>query len=764
VPGEGEAPQNPIDRLKTGGAARLAAGLGSDARARRELLLGRVLSGYELFEHIADGGMSQVYRARRADGRFERDVAVKVSVGGVLDAALRERFFQEQQILAGLNHPAISQLYDAGISEEGWPYIVMELIDGLPLDQHCAGVDLAKKVALLAKVCSALSFAHGHLVVHRDIKPSNVLVTSEGQPKLLDFGIAKMLSASGDITQVPSLTPRYASPEQLLGRPASVASDVYQAGLLLADVLDPGLIPREPGLESAIRRASDGVDPALNRASRARLPGELVSVIEQCLRAEPAERYAEVSAIREDLERYLGGYPVRAVGNGKVYRARKFAQRNAVPLAAAGLVVVAFVASGGWYLAAVNEARHRAELEADTARAVTEFLVDIFNAPDPAIAQGRAVTAEDLLRQGLAEVEQNDALAPLVEARLYATIGKANSQLGLNAQAEPVLRQAVALHRQLSPSGWDTLSSQNNLASTLRNLGRFEEAVAVAEDALARHEQSHPEDDSLRLDLISNLAVSHQQWGNLAVAENYYRRGDRWIERHGIESEGTRAWYYVSYGHLLNLQGRGEAGERLLRPVRDDILQNLGPDHPAALAVATNLGHSLHLQGRFREAFPLFESIYRGRVRTLGEDHMETLGALANVGSLHISLEEFEQAERTLDQAVERLAQVHGPEHPVTLHVISNHAQAVLGLGRHDEAIAMLSGNLEVLSRVLGERHPYTLDCRRFLVEALVIGERWDEAAEMATETLPLLQAHFGEDHGFSQEMEAHLASLAERG
>ncbi len=721
-----------------------------------------MFSGYELYEHIADGGMSQVFRGRRADGRFERDVAVKVSAGSIFDNASRERLFQEQQILAALNHPSIAQLYDAGISDEGWPYIVMELVDGVPIDVYCAGVGLDEKLELLARICSALTFAHSHLVVHRDIKPSNVLVTPEGLPKLLDFGIAKLLSVNDKATRTLALTPHYASPEQLLGQPPSVASDVYQVGLLLARLLDPDLVHREPDLEQAIRRASSGTDLELNREVRRALPRELVNIVEQCVRTKPAERYGEVSDVREELENYLTGYPIRASGNSRRYRARKFVRRNAVPLAATAMAAIAFLVSGTWYLMAVNEARHRAELEARAAQRVTDFLVEIFNAPDPQIALGNEVTARDLLDQGLARLAEDRSLAPRVEARLYGAIGRARAQLGLNDEAEPVLRRAIALHEQVSPTARETLSDQNNLAMTLRNLGRFEEAVAVAGEALAKHEQHHPPDDRLRISLINNLAASHQQWGNLAAAEDYYRRGNRLIEQHGIPSEVDRAWFHLSYGHLLNLQGKGEEAEAWMRPVYERARNELGPHHPATLSAATNLGHSLHIQERFREAFPLFEAIHAGRVRTLGADHAETLAALANVGSLHIALEQFDEAEAALSEAVARLAEVHGAEHPITLHVTSNHGQALLGLGRYQEAVSVLSENLAVERRVLGEDHPYTLDCQRFLVEALLEAGRTEGAAALAERTLPILQARFGETHSYTAEMEDFLSRAVE--
>jgi serine/threonine-protein kinase len=750
--------EDPGRHLKTGGGQRVLAGLRQADLPSRDSLLGRELSGYRIDAHLADGGMSRVYRAHRADGRFDRDVAIKISAGSIIDAALRDRFFREQRILATLNHPCIAQLYDAGITEEGWPYIVMELIDGLRIDEYCAGVDTQGKLILLTQICSALTFAHSRLVVHRDIKPSNVLVSADGQPKLLDFGIAKLLSVGDLETRTLAMTPRYASPEQLLGQAPSVATDIYQVGLLMAHLLHPDLLQRETDLERAISRAASSSNPPLNREIARTLPRELVHVVEQCVRAEPTERYTELSDVREELENYLNGYPVRAIGNSRTYRTQKFVRRNALALAATVAAMAAFVASGTWYLMAVNDARQQAELEASAAQSVTDFLVEVFSATDPSRTQGEEVSAKDVLDQGLQRLQNDQTLSPSVEARLYGAIGAAHAQLGFQQDAEPLLRRAVTLHEQSEATGLRTLAQKSNLADTLRNLGQFEEAVSIAEEALNQHERHHLPDAKLRISLINSLAASYQQWGKLEEAEAYYQRGNEFIARHGVEAEDVRAWFQLSFGHLLNLQGKGEEAVEWMKPVYERAQRELGPDHPATLAAATNVGHGLHIQGRHEEAFPMFQTIYEGRLRTLGPDHAETLAALANVGTLQLSLGRFAPAEAALGQAVTRLTELHGPEHPITLHVISNHGQALTGLGRYQQAIAVLTENLAVERRVLGNEHPYTIDCQRFLAAALVEAERWTEATEMAMNSLPLLHDNFGAEHPYTIEMESLLA------
>ncbi len=342
-------------------------------------LIGRELDGYRITDFIAEGGMSRVYRASRIDGSFERAVAIKISAISGISPAMRERFLQEQSVLAGLNHPNISQLYDARLTSEGWPYIVMELVEGSSITRFCSerSLKLADRVRLLIDVVDAVTFAHGNLVVHRDIKPSNVLVTNDGNVKLLDFGIAKLLEGeSGDVTREGAMTPRYASPEQLLGKPISVASDVYQLGLLTAEVLGGELPTAGETLTDAIERSAAGRPLQLPSAMRHSLPREIMLIIEQCLRAEPGDRYRDASSLRRDLEAYLSGYPVSAAGQRSGYRLRKFVQRNQGSVLGAMLTFIALVSATiitGWQMVEAKNQRDIAIYQQQRVQASNEF-------------------------------------------------------------------------------------------------------------------------------------------------------------------------------------------------------------------------------------------------------------------------------------------------------------------------------------------------------------------------------------------------------
>src|SRR5215210_2267496 len=322
--------------------------------------IGRRIGAYRVLAELGSGGMGTVFLAARADAEFERQVAIKVIRRGLDRAEIVSRFRQERQILAGLDHPNIARLLDGGATEEGLPYLVMERVEGVPIDRYSAeaSLDLPGKLGLFLKICAAVQYAHRNLIVHRDLKPSNILVTREGEPKLLDFGIAKFLEpgpAEGlTISGERLLTPDYASPEQVLGEPITTSSDVYSLGVLLYQVLCgrppyriAGRTPQE--LERVVCE-EEPLPPSrtLSRGSdteklREQLRGDLDNIVLKALAKEPARRYASVEHLSEDLERYLTGRPVLARSGGWWYRSGKLLRRHRLAAAAAGAVALSLI-------------------------------------------------------------------------------------------------------------------------------------------------------------------------------------------------------------------------------------------------------------------------------------------------------------------------------------------------------------------------------------------------------------------------------------
>ncbi|HYL01221.1 MAG TPA: protein kinase [Steroidobacteraceae bacterium] len=363
---------------------------GGGLPAAGERWLGRRIGPYELTVLIGRGGMGEVYRARRADAQYDREVAVKLVRGGYDVGYVLQRFRAERQILANLEHPNIAHLLDGGATEDGLPYLVMELVEGEPIDSYCEhrGLPIAARLRLFCAVCSAVSYAHQRLIVHRDLKPSNILVTHEGTVKLLDFGVAKLLQPAGPeaaaaptVTVMQALTPTFASPEQILGLTITTASDIYSLGVVLYH-----LLARRSPYGRAVLTTQDAIREVCEReplrpsqgtagapAGR-RIDHDLDAIVLKALRKEPKSRYATVEQLAEDVRRHLAGLPVAARGDELGYRVRKFIGRHRVGVAAAIVVLLAIAAGVAATLREAAIARQQAQIaQAQRARAEHRF-------------------------------------------------------------------------------------------------------------------------------------------------------------------------------------------------------------------------------------------------------------------------------------------------------------------------------------------------------------------------------------------------------
>jgi hypothetical protein len=438
------------------------------------LAAGSRLGAWEVVRELSAGGMGTVYLVRRADRQFELEAALKILSAELSGGRSVSRFLAERQILAGLSHPNIARVLDGGLNTDGRPYFVMEHVDGGPIDAHCDShhLDIASRLRLFCTVCGAVQHAHQLLIVHRDLKPGNILVTPQGTPKLLDFGIAKLLDPRpfpglGSQTQPDArvLTPDYASPEQLHGLAITPASDVYQLGLLLhellvgcrpsggptgaaADVARPSRVALGEGVSESLGEAAAIADRAASRRTTPKhlsrlLRGDLDAIVLKALRPEPDRRYATAGSLADDLSRYLDGRPVLARPDSVAYRGGKFVRRHAVGLAALATV---FLLVLGFAVGMRREAR-RTAIERDRAEAVTAFLVGLFKSTDPASAHGDTVTVREVLDRGAARVRTELHDQHAVQAALMEAIGEVYGNLGVLDSSRTLLQEALALRR-----------------------------------------------------------------------------------------------------------------------------------------------------------------------------------------------------------------------------------------------------------------------------------------------------------------------------
>src|SRR5215210_7495925 len=558
---------------------------------------GTRIGPYRIAELIGRGGMGAVYRAAREDD-FSKQVALKLVRRELVSPFTLRRFHRERQILARLEHPHIARLLDGGTAEDGRPYLVMELVEGVPIDRYCAERRLTaeQRLELCLPVASALAAAHQNLVVHRDLKPGNVLVTADGVPKLLDFGIARLLDpgeGSGEITQTleRAMTPRYASPEQVRGAPVTPASDLYSFGVLLHQLLT-GRLPcglDTCGLAETARRICDEEPQRASALARGALPralaGDVDAILLKALRKEPRSRYPSMEHLAEDVRRCLAGYPVEARRGTALYRAGKLVRRHRWSAAAVLVVLVL----GGAFL--VREQLRRQAEHRRTERTVT-VLAGLLDLADPDQRDDATVVQIlDRTRRDLARLEAE----PELRSELLGMLASVHRKLGNTQAARAALTESLAVWRASYPEDRPGLAIRlNNLGALNLDGGAYGEAEELFREALALQEGLEglpPEDLVVSL---NNLATVLLYRGEFAEAEALYRRGLA-IRVHHLGRDDPRVSYSLrSLAALFYNRGDSVAAEPLLREALRLRRQRYGPEH-TDLAPALDLLGNVHV-------------------------------------------------------------------------------------------------------------------------------------------------------------------------
>ncbi|MFN7978421.1 MAG: serine/threonine-protein kinase [Vicinamibacterales bacterium] len=639
------------------------------------------LGPYRLVRMLGEGGMGAVYLAERDDDEFLQQVAIKV-VRGLLDPERVRQFRTERQILAWLEHPNIARLLDGGTTGDGLPYLVMEHVEGAPIDRYCdeARLDVAARLRLFLTVCDAVSHAHRSLIVHRDIKPGNILVTDDGQVKLLDFGIARLALESGAADAAVSagqprmMTPFYASPEVVRGGQVTTAADVYALGVLLHELLT-GTRPLrfrtmtseevervvchvDPVPPSAAAIDDEGpAPPASDRAAhrrttpsalRRRLAGDLDAIVGGALAKDVAARYASVEALAADVRAHLERRPVQVRAASWRYLAGRFVVRHRWSVAAATVALVAATSAAvAFSIQAAHLAaeRDRTARERDTAQQVQRFLTELFEVSNPkASPNGSTVTARELLDRGAERIDAELAGQPVVQARLLATIGDVYGSLGAYARSAALLERAVQIRRAtLGPDDPDTLDSVEALGEASRELGRYDDAERLHRDVLAARRRLGAA-PSLVASSLTNLGLTLDERGKPADAEPLLREAVAAWRTSAADAENV-AIGLNNLAAVLRHEGRLADAVPLLEESIAIRRRRVGDGHPALAPALGQLGQVFNQLGDLARAEPLLRESFAIRQRVYGNDHPDTQTARNNLASLMQDLGDLGGAE-----------------------------------------------------------------------------------------------------------------------
>ncbi|MCB9855623.1 MAG: serine/threonine protein kinase [Phycisphaerales bacterium] len=715
-----------------------------------DALIGTRVGPYQIESRLGAGGMARVYLAKRADGEFDKSVAIKiVRIGLETDDVIR-RFREERNTLATLNHPSIACLHDGGVLPDGRPYLVMEHVHGVPIHQYCDEhqLDTRARLRLFLKLCEPVRVAHHNLIVHRDLKPANILITAEGIPKLLDFGIAKMIgdARSGYTTQRHErrFTPEYASPEQVRGDPLSTATDIYSLGVILYELLTgrrpykfdtltteeilrefettepapPSVIVRTriatsaEGAETSARQShgptTHVAEDSPERLSR-RLSGDLDVIVLKAMHRDPARRYSTVEQFAADIERHLNGHPVLARPDSATYRFRKFVGRHpiaTISVTVLTLAVFAVLFVVQWAGSVARDERDAAQLARDQATETANLLEFVLTSANPRF-DGPDTKVRDVLESASLAVADMESERPLLAASVRGTIGRTYLALGMLDEAERNIHWARDTRRQRLDSDHPDLDESNHAYSMLLySQGRLDEAEALLREMLDAHIKSHGEQDIDTSRVLNDLGV------------------------------------------VLRRQGKQNEAHECLQRALDIRRSHWGENSLDVAETLNNLAILMFQNGQLPEAETALREVIDIRKGELHEDHALVAQSMGNLATVLQARGDLDAAEAMFREVIAFGRRAYGPEHPALATDLSNFGRMLTVMNRCEDATSLFRESLDIRRTRYPEGHPLIVDNTADLGRCLARIGRLNEAEPLLNEALHSIVADPSPDSG----------------
>ncbi|MEM1270178.1 MAG: tetratricopeptide repeat protein [Bacteroidota bacterium] len=785
-----------------------------DALTTNPLRVGQTIGRYELTDLIGKGGMGRVYRAKRVDGQYDQEVAVKVLMRELAAGEGRGRFLVERQILAQLQHPNVARLLDGGVTDDGIPYYVMEFVDGKPINQYAdeKRLTVQQRLELFVDVCKAVEYAHQNLIVHRDLKPSNILVTDDGTVKLLDFGIAKLLNQSRAAYAMPPtrkglwvMTPEYAAPEQIRRTSITTATDVYALGVILYELLTghrpyrvtatqiPSEIERlvcehDPLRPSeAVHRIDEltfageavTVTPesvAIQRSTRPErlirtLTGDIDTIVQMALRKEPSRRYRSAEGLKQDIERYFASLPIRAREDSALYRSGKFIQRHKVGVGAFSLILglVALLvgvliqsnAESRAYVDEVAAERDRAMLGEQKATQIRDFLMEVFEVSNVGQLRGESVTAAELLEQGAERIETSLRDQPEVQAEMLSVLGRVHRRLGEFEKAQPYFERAFTIRRsRFEGDQLDLVSSLSDLGQLYIDQGRYAEAAVQLDSALSMQRRLTGDSRGETLPVLVDLSVARARAGQPAEAESLFtrlfeREPNLINVRLGSVADAETAW-----ADLLIERGAFDTAEGLLEHALALQTDLYGTLHTSVARTMHYMARLDAAQGRYAEAETGYREALEVYHTVRGENHVSTYPLLHDLALAQLARNEFAAAERTLSDLIDRHRMRFGNTHPEVPLLVNDLSLVRSRQGRIEEAETLLRDALTAQRDAMGTQHAFYARTLSNLATTRMLRGDYGEAELHLQAALSVFRRVYGEGHPVTVEAAARLGRL----
>jgi serine/threonine-protein kinase len=661
--------------------------ISSDLELREEAsgFIGKQVGSYTIKEQIGQGGMGVVFRAERTEDTFDQQVAIKFIRHNQATKTNIERFKREQHILAGLSHSGIAQLYDGGISAEGFPYIIMEYVNGVPLNEYCAQhhTTIKERITLFKQVLEAVRYAYENLIIHRDLKPGNILVDSNGEIKILDFGISKLLQEETDLsltyTGARILTPKYAAPEQIKQTGITTATDLYSLGVVFYELLTDKspfdlddcsayeaeqIILNQPPVSPSSR--------VLERRISRQLSGDLNAIALKAIRKEPMQRYRVANEFDEDLDNYLKGLPVSARIDSVQYRTYKFFARHKQSLTIAGLLIILIFVFFAFYTVRVTEERNKARLEAQKAGAVTNFLTGLIEANAPGNTQGKTVTIRQFLESGFEEVQQLTE-TPVVQAEVLTTMGYTYRSLGDIQKAATLIDSALDILKREDIRNMQMAKSYNTYGIIQRDLGNYGEAQQALQQSIDMYHligETNGEDHAKSL---RDLAYIERLRENFEEASQLIQKAldieNRLYDKPNIKMAET----LFIYASILRYQDKYSKAIEIQKQSLAMVRKVVEGPHPGVATNLTNLANLYDINGEADKSTKYYKKALRMAETLYGDQHGEIANINSGLGGNYLEAGRLDSAEYHLQKAIDVQQNVN-PESPLLGNMYNKYA------------------------------------------------------------------------------------------
>ena len=694
---------------------------------------GTRIGPYRIVRMLGSGGMGVVYVVERADGEFEQTVALKLVRPDSDSPVAQDLLKRERQILANLEHPGIARLIDGGRTNDGAFWFALEFVDGVRIDEYCQthALPIIARLRLFAQVCGIVQFAHGRLLVHRDIKPANILVTGDGTIRLLDFGIAALLSNEANAAAVvQASTPGYASPEQQRGGAITTASDIYQLGVLLK---------RLTGDASA---------------------APLAAIVAKATSESPSDRYSTAEELSADVLRWVEHRPVRAFGGGVSYRSALYVRRHRWALTAAAVVSAIFFATVLHFTLRVRAERDVARAQAERATQVSQFLVDMFSVADPDVNRGDKLTATEILDRGAKKIDDSLASQPRLRASLAETIGRVYMNLGDFPRAEPLLRQASELKKDdASIAAAERAKTIGMYAFVEQKLSKLSDSARLIGEADALlQDQDSREAKAQRAALLDQRGLVLKHQGDLAAALASHQQAVKLAREAGDARRLAAVENHL--GLLLYTMDRFAEAQAVYEDALDIDREHFGEVHEMTIDAEENLALTLSAQRRFDAALQLMQRALATEVKLLGEDSSETADSQQMLGDIYMDADRPNDALPLYMRAMEVTVKSLGARNARVASVLGDIAAAQARLQHYDEAKIAFVDSI-AMRREFESKENFEIANEE--VQLAFVEFKLGDAAgaeTLASRALEKLKADLGQTHAYVVDAKAMLGQI----